>query len=240
MLKVPIKKQPDESTCGPTCLHSLYEYYHDSISLQQVIDEVAQFEGGGTAGTFLAIHALKRGYQATIYSYNLQVFDPSWFNSDSTFIIEKLQQQIAAKRSIKLQKVCQGYIEFLTLGGKLCFEDLRTSILRRHLKRDQPIIAGLSATYLYQSMREYGPNSEYDDIRGVPAGHFVLLSGYDKETREIGIADPIQQNPLGKGQIYNLNINRVLNAILLGIITYDANLIILTPKSPHPPCNNSS
>src|SRR5262245_26599770 len=31
-----IKAQPDEVTCGPTCLHALYQYYGDKISLKQV------------------------------------------------------------------------------------------------------------------------------------------------------------------------------------------------------------
>jgi len=58
----------------------------------------------------------------------------------------------------------------------------------------------------------------------------VLLHGYDKETREVHIADPINQNPLGEGQCYKMKIDRVINAILLGIVTYDANLIIITPQ----------
>ena len=32
-----------------------------------------------------------------------------------------------------------------------------------------------------------------DDIRGEPQGHFVVLSGYRRETREMLIADPSQR-----------------------------------------------
>lgn len=79
MLQVPIKKQPDETTCGPTCLHTIYQFYGDSIELDTIINEILSLEDGGTLGALLAIHALKRGYKATIFSYNLQVFDPTWF-----------------------------------------------------------------------------------------------------------------------------------------------------------------
>ncbi len=79
ILHVDILPQPDDTTCGPTCLHAAYRYYGDIISLTQVIREVRKLKGGGTLAVFLACHALKRGYQAKIYTYNLHVFDPTWF-----------------------------------------------------------------------------------------------------------------------------------------------------------------
>ena len=229
MLEIPIKSQLDETTCGPTCLHTVYEFYNDSIDLNNVIDEVHHLEDGGTVGAFLAIHALKRGYSATIYSYNLQVFDPTWFERDSVFLIDRLQRQMEFKKDGKLQVVANAYLEFLNLGGLLKFEDLRSHVITKYLKNDQPIIVGLSATYLYKSAREFGPNLDYDDLRGEPTGHFVLLHGYDPETEDVYIADPIIKNPLEEGQLYKMNIDRVMNAILLGIVTYDANLLIITP-----------
>ena len=45
-LHLDISKQPDDITCGPACLHSVYDYYGDFISLQQVITEVKSLEGG--------------------------------------------------------------------------------------------------------------------------------------------------------------------------------------------------
>lgn len=229
MLQIPIKRQPDENTCGPTCLHAVYQFYGDSIDLSRVISEVHHLEDGGTLGALLAIHALKRGYKVTIYSYNLQVFDPTWFDKKSDFIIERLQKQMEFKKDSKFQIAVNAYTDFLRLGGKLKFKDLRSSVIKKYLKNKQPIIAGLSATYLYKSAREFGPNMDYDDLRGEPAGHFVLLHDYDSKTREVYIADPIIKNPLEEGQLYKMNIDRVMNAILLGIVTYDANLIIITP-----------
>lgn len=231
MLSVPIYQQPDETTCGPTCLHSIYQYYGKTYSLDSVIHDVEQFEEGGTIGVLLANDALTKGFKVTIYSYNLQIFDPSWFALNRKDMIDKLKAQLAHKQSAKLKIASEAYIRFLELGGRLKFEDLRSAIIRRYLKKDQPVIAGLSATYLYKSMREFGANLDYDDLRGEPSGHFVVLHGYDKETREVYIADPIKTNPTGNGTFYRMSIDRVINAILLGIVTYDANLIIMTPKN---------
>jgi hypothetical protein len=231
MLSVPIKNQPDDTTCGPTCLHAVYEYYNDSIDLESVIEQVIQLKDGGTLGAMLAVHALQKGFQATIYSYNLLLFDPTWKNINNNEIIRKLKEQAAFKKDNKLSIATNAYIRYLELGGRLRFEDLRSGIIRKFLKKNRPVIAGLSATYLYQSAREYGPNLDYNDVRGESTGHFVVLHGYDAENREVYIADPLKKNPVSKGQFYKMKIDRVINAILLGIVTYDANLIIITPKS---------
>src|SRR5690606_10722822 len=78
VLEFDIEAQPDDVTCGPTCLQALYSYYKDEIPLKQLVREVKQLRNGGTLAVMLGNNALKRGYRATIYTYNLNVFDPSW------------------------------------------------------------------------------------------------------------------------------------------------------------------
>jgi hypothetical protein len=228
-----ILPQPDDTTCGPTCLHSIYHYYNDPIALQQVIDEVTMLEGGGTLAVLLASHALQRGYRATIYTYKLQLFDPSWLLPGGPDIRERLKAQMAAKDDPKLQVASRAYLKFLDLGGKLKFEDLTHSLMRHYLKQEIPVITGLSATYLYRTPREFGPKSDYDDVRGEPSGHFVVLCGYDKESRSIRVADPLLPNPVAATPIYEVSIERVLCAILLGVLTYDANLLVIQPGKKH-------
>jgi hypothetical protein len=227
-----ILPQPDEITCGPTCLHAVYNFYGEDLSLEEVIREVRTLEGGGTLAVFLACHALRRGYHARIYTYNLHVFDPVWFVPGAPDIRERLIAQMEAKAEPKLHTATRGYLEFLKLGGELRFEDLTTRLIRKYLKRSIPILTGLSSTYLYRSPREYGEEGEgeEDDVKGEPAGHFVLLCGYDREERQVLIADPFLPNPVSDTQYYVVSIDRVLCAILLGILTHDANFLILTPK----------
>ncbi len=66
-LNFDIKAQPDEVTCGPTCLHALYQHYDNNISLKQVIQEVRQIKTGGTLAVMLGEHALQRGYKADTF-----------------------------------------------------------------------------------------------------------------------------------------------------------------------------
>lgn len=229
-LHLDILPQPDCTTCGPTCLHALYRYYGDDLPLERVISESQQLKEGGTLAPFLGTHALRRGYEAIIYTYDLQVFDPTWFLNPAANLTEKLRAQMSVKCLPKLHVVSQAYLDFIQLGGKIRMEDLTGALVRNFLNRGTPILAGLSATYLYRETREYGPRFEPDDVRGEPAGHFVVLCGYDRETRSVLVADPLKPNPFSPTHQYAASIDRVLCAILLGILTYDAKLLIIEPR----------
>lgn len=228
-LPISILRQPDDTTCGPTCLHAVYRYYGNPISLEEVIDSTHTLSDGGTLAVYLACDALRRGYPATIYTYNLQVFDPSWFSSPDTDIQEKLTSQAKAKQDEKLTFATRGYLEFLQLGGKLRYVDLTTRLLRSIIRRKFPVLTGLSATYLYQAKREIGEINKEDDVRGYPCGHFVILSGYHREDRTVLINDPYEPNPIAGAHTYAINIDRVICSILLGVLTYDANLLVIQP-----------
>lgn len=225
-----ILTQPSETTCGPACLHAVYNYFNDAISLQEVVNEVRYLEEGGTLAVFLACHALKRGYSATIYTYNLNVFDPTWFTKENVDISERLTAQSKVRDFSKMHIETEGYLEFLKMGGTIQFKDLTSSLVRKYLKRQVPILTGLSSTYLYRSPREYGPKADWDDLRGEPSGHFVVLSGYNRDERTVTVSDPFRQNPYSESHHYMVSIERVLCSILLGVLTYDANILIIEPN----------
>lgn len=227
-IQLDIHAQPDDTTCGPTCLHALYRFYGDTISLNQVIEEVFSLKGGGTLAVMMACHALRRGYKATIYTYNLNVFDPTWFQPGID-IAAKIAAQSIAKKDSRITLASEAYLEFLALGGKLKYEDLNSALIRKYLKKNIPVLTGLSSTYLYQHPREYGPKSDFDDVRGYPTGHFVLLSGYNMHEQTVSVADPLMDNPYSTKQKYLVEMDKLICAILLGILTHDANLLILHP-----------
>ncbi len=226
-----ILPQPNFASCGPTCLQSIYNYYGDDVGLDQVVREVQYLEAGGTLAVFLACHALRRGYQTTIYTYNLQVFDPTWFfYQNPGFLKKRLEKQASARTEDKICLASRAYMEYIDLGGEIRFEDLSRDLIRRHLKVKIPILTGLSSTYLYRSMREWGPNCDDDDLRGEPQGHFVVLCGYNGETKQVRVADPLLPNDYaGNEQYYEVFIDRLICATMLGIVTFDANLLIIQP-----------
>ena len=166
-----IQPQPDDTTCGPTCLHAVYKHFGDDISLEQLLDEVPRSESGGTLGVHLANHAL-------------------------------------------------------------ALEDLTHGRLLSLLVEGAPIITGLSATFLYREARETMDTNQPDDIHGAPVGHFVVLTGYALTSEEVLVTDPLHPNRLSEQHTYPVPIERVIASIYLGVLTHDANLVILrAPKA---------
>ena len=237
-LRFQIQPQPDDTTCGPTCLQAVYHHFGDPIALGEVIAETPTLPQGGTLAVMLGCHALRRGYRAALYTFNLNIFDPTWFSDTAApaarrqRLMEKLQTQAKVKRDKKLKTATASYLEFLTLGGEVRFEDLRSRLLLRFLRRGLPVLTGLSSTYLYRAMREFGPNDEDDDLRGTPSGHFVIIHGINPKTRRVRIADPLANNPGFGVQAYEVDMSRLIGAIMLGVLTYDANLLVIEPAAP--------
>jgi hypothetical protein len=232
-LGVEILPQPDDITCGPTCLHAVYHYYGDRIPLDRVIREVPTLEGGGTLGVLLGGHALSRGYGARLYTFNLRVFDPTWFGPGAPDLAVRLVERLNATQDPKQRLAARAYLRFLRRGGQIVFEDLTASLIRTLLTRGLPILTGLSATYLYRTPRERDDENGkivYDDVHGEPSGHFVVISGYHREARTTRIADPLLPNPMSEGQYYDVPLSRLICAIMLGVLTYDANMLVVFPR----------
>ena len=59
-------------------------------------------------------------------------------------------------------------------------------------------------------------------------GHFVVLCGM--KGKQVLVADPYQGNPFSNDGRYEVHVGRLINSIMLGIVTYDANLLIISKK----------
>jgi hypothetical protein len=221
--------QPDDVTCGPTCLAQVYRYYGEDKGLGDLIRETSRNPDGGTLAVYLGIRALRDGFGAQIYSYNLRVFDPTWRRLNSAGLARKLDRRLAVAATPKLKRALRAYSEFLDLGGRLQFRELSKELLIDLLDRRRPILCGLSATYLYRRKREHG--KRYDDVRGMPVGHFVVVCGYYPRTDRFVVRDPASHIPFSRSGKYTVDAQRLVSAILLGDVTYDADLLVLTPPT---------
>ena len=178
---------------------------------------------------YLGIGALANGFGATIYSYNLRVFDPAWRRLEPAALVRKLRQRLHAVESMRLQRSLEAYIDFIQRGGRVRFQNLGKDLLVRSLARGCPILCGLSATYLYQHKREF--RNRDDDIRGNPVGHFVVICGYYPKTDRFLVRDPSSHIPFSRSGKYSVEAERLIAAILLGDVTYDADLLVLARRS---------
>ncbi|HET7229596.1 MAG TPA: hypothetical protein VFJ16_06310 [Longimicrobium sp.] len=224
--------QPDDVTCGPTCLRKVYSFYGVDMGLDELIASLERNEDGGTLAVFLGIAALKRGFRARIYSYDLRIFDPTWFALPPARLKEKIHGRFPYLSDAQRLRAAGAYIRFLEMGGELSFDELTPGLMKEIIDRDHPILAGLSATYLYRHSRERWDDVLErlidDDVRGEPTGHFVVISGYDQWGRRLCVLDPFEHPEMDGGR-QTVDANRLINAILLGDVTYDAVLLEVWP-----------
>lgn len=222
LLDLAMPAQPTATTCGPTCLHAVYRHLGDELSHDRVIDETATLPEGGTLAVHLGTHALARGYRATLYSFNLQLLDPTWFGRPEA-LASRLAAQADRRDDEKLRLASAAYARFLEGGGAVHLEELSHGLLRSYLVRGVPLLVGVSATFLYRSARELADGRE-DDLLGAPQGHFVVLAGY--RDQEVLVRDP--WNPgATEGASYWVPMRRLVHAVLLGVLTYDGNVLAI-------------
>jgi hypothetical protein len=226
--------QPDDVTCGPTCLRKVYDFYGLSVDLAEITAALERNEDGGTLAVFLGIAALKRGFNARIYSYDLRIFDPTWASLSSEDLTEKIFERFPSLSNPKRLRAAGAYIRFLEMGGRLSFDELTHQLVKSIIDRGHPLLAGLSATYLYRSARErWDPERQLlveDDVRGEPIGHFVVICGYDQWGRKLTVVDPHEHAPITENGRILVDSQRLINAILLGDLTHDAVLLEVWPE----------
>jgi len=229
-----ITPQPTETTCGAAALQSVYRYWGFKLPIERAMREVEHFPDGGTWAVHLGRDALARGFAARIYTCDLQLFDPSWFWDGAGTLAANLRRQLdAGTRSQHQNEQLRAYLDFLGRGGEVRMEELGTELVTRFLRDGVPVIAGLSSTWLYRSTRERWEEerSIADDLRGTPTGHFVVVHGVDPRRRTFEIADPFLHRPVPGRHDYSVPIRRFFNALMLGVVTSDAKLLVVRPRT---------
>lgn len=225
--------QPDDVTCGPTCLRKVYDYYGVDLPLEEVMGEIDRNEDGGTLAVFLGASAMRRGFRARIYAYDLRIFDPTWARLPMERIAAKIHERLPYLKQPKVRRAAKAYLDFLQMGGEIGFEELTSQLLKRILNRNHPILAGLSATYLYRMPRERHDPATHDlvddDVAGDPVGHFLVISGYEHWGRRFVVLDPSGHVPVTEDGRLVVDAQRLINSILLGDLTHDAVLLEMWP-----------
>lgn len=225
--------QPDDVTCGPTCLRKVYDFYGLRVDADEVLGEIDRNEDGGTLAVFLGAAALARGFGARLYSYDLRIFDPTWYALPADALGEKIHARLPHLRDATRLRAARAYLRFLEHGGEMSFDELTPGLLKRIIDREHPVLAGLSATHLYRMPRERqveGDRLVDDDVAGDPTGHFVVIVGYERWGRRFSVRDPSGHVPVAPDGRQVVDAQRLINAILLGDVTHDAVLLEIWPR----------
>jgi hypothetical protein len=221
-----IEAQPDDDTCGATALHAVYRHFGDDMSLERTIREVHHLADGGTLEVLLGIHALRRGYQVKLHSYNLQRVRPLVGGPSPG---RNAPGSCWPNRASRKARSCRPPAWPIAIP-----QGRRRGALRRPLpcppaRLLRPGPAGAHGPQRHLPLpqqtrvrRVSKGESIYDDLRGKPMGHFVVLCGMERKM--VLVADPYQDNPVQPDLYYHVPVGRLINAIMLGIVTYDANI----------------
>lgn len=230
LLPVPGFSQPDDVSCGPTCLAKVLEYWGDAGRLPDLMRRTRRNSDGGTLAVFLGLEALAHGYRVRMWSYNTWIFDPTWFGLDAKALRAKVRGRERVVRDPKMRAVLRGYDEFLSAGGIVSWRELTPRHLVSILRRGRPILTGLNSTYLYRQPRERPADLVDDDIGGMPTGHFVVICGYRRGGASFAVRDPSAHSPFSPAGRYVVPADRLINSILLGEGTYDDVLLEIWPR----------
>jgi hypothetical protein len=227
-LEVPRQIQPDEVTCGPSCLSSVLRFHGIDADLSAVMPLVTRNQDGGTLAPWLGQAALGFGIGVRARPLAVQVFDPTWRGLDAASLRDRLALRTAALREGRLRRVHQAWLDYLDAGGQVNLGgELRSGEIIAALDRGNPLIAGLSVTWLYQVARERPADNVPDDIAGMPVGHFVVITGYAGGGDTFFVSDPWPHPPFEGEPHYPVSRRQLTQAILLGDATHDAVILEL-------------
>ena len=233
-LNVPRIKQT-KNACGPASLLQIMKFFGFNKTLQEILFELnvipSEFNKYGVSEGEMGIYAINNGFNAHLISYDTNRFDPTWNFSKN--IKKKLKQRLNFLRNATDSDFKQNYSSYYKListkhilefinkkNSKISFKPISHKLLHHYLELGIPPLVLVNSTLFYLRKRKY--HKKKDDIRGRENGHWVVISGFDKENYII--TDP--STKAKKNGIYSIEKDRLLNCI----IQYGPVLLIVYPK----------
>lgn len=227
-----IRQQTAE--CAQTAAAQTLSFFEPSITADQIVAAVPVYinergEKVGTSPGHLAAYIANKGYTATAYIFDTELFDRSWQGMESAQVVQSLrrrQQHIPANAWLAKyhQVLVDGWEQFQQAGGRFEFPMLSVSLLRQLLDGG-PLLTNVNSTYF-----NGGPKRRYDIaadafvddvIGGVSLTHTMTCAGYKDGKFLIIDPDP----PEGTAQHRWENSDHVI-ASIMAAQTESINLLV--------------
>ncbi|MFH0836749.1 MAG: C39 family peptidase [Candidatus Aenigmatarchaeota archaeon] len=205
-LKIPYCKQK-EMTCGPSCLQQIFAYHGKIVDLDDIIkilDKKKGFVLTGTSTWHLGFCADAFGYKSDVISYDVNIIDPTWMKLSKKELVKKITKRIILEKLSFSKTRLMAMQDYILYGGSYSFTMPSKDILLKYLKKKIPVIIRLCSTLLYNNSRIDWNSCKFNDIKGYPFGHYVVVSGY--ENGHFIITDPSAI----RGGTYKVDENKLL------------------------------
>lgn len=194
--------QPTNTTCSPTALSMLLEYYGEKLDPLDIEVKVPQCVNGegekiGTINQQLATWCLSNGFDVVLYTFDCQIIDQSWAELSAEHQLERMKLRkdgwiVPSVGEEWTKQYTQSYIDFISAGGILNIQPAVTTKLLYKLLETGPILPCVSYSTMYGAARSRNADeikSVDDDINGRAMNHSVVVYGND-EAGNFLIADP--------------------------------------------------
>ena len=194
-LVIPQFKQEKKYGCIPACLQQVFAYYDKEVSQEEILNSLDKPERGMSvpaAGTF----AKRSGFNPTIVTNNMDIFDPTWFDVGSEKLIQHLKEKKSSLDEYN-KSVVEDFLEYLEIGGQIGFDTIDSELFVRSLSNKVPVIIELSSTDLYKKKDS-----------GEIEGHGVVIAGFDGD--KVKVVDPDRDNPYDKTGVYWIPISDIM------------------------------
>jgi len=221
------------SSCGHSSLLQVLAYYGTNLELKEVVKEISNCEVDelklGASECELGMFAIKRGFKSTVVSLDVRRFDATWFELSSEELKKKLELRSEFLHKLSPEDIKEGqgtqyldnvtkyYSEYLEKEGKVKFLPISKELIKKYIDNKIPVIALVSSQLYFKKARKY--NGEFDDIKGKPTGHWIVVSGYDENN--FIITDPADD--LEKDG----NVKMEQNYLISSINTYGPVMLII-------------
>ena len=206
------KQEIGSKTCGPVCLLNIYKEIGIETDLKTILKELKINDKTTTYPAQLGTHLLSKGLNPILINSTPQTVSPSWENLSEKDVTAKLEQWIKINKKNKWLKSVKWLISYLKKGGKLKIADLTTSLIDRYLNEGYKVICCLEESWIWGE-RKIEEKAVFDDIKGSPRGHFIIL--YSHTGNEYLVSDPFPTGMKNKEGLYKLNKDKLLVATLV-------------------------
>ncbi len=229
--------QPTNTTCSPTALSILLEFYGNKISPLDVEVMVPQStndkgEKIGTINQQLATWCISKRYNVVLYTFDCQIIDQSWGELDTAQQLERMKLRkdgwvVPGMGEEWTKQYTQAYIDFISAGGTLHIRPAATTKILYDLLEKGPFLPSVSYSTLYGAARSKNTDeieSVDDDVNGRAMNHSIVVYGNDEDGNFL-IADPWK-----KPGLHTIEPERMLAAISTAQIECDNLLFQIQPK----------
>jgi predicted double-glycine peptidase len=169
--------QDGPTSCTNACLRMVAGYFGRKLDRDEIDRALFKDSAGCSFNTDIARFALRHGFAAECYGYNLYLTDPADGGLAPSALLSKLRREQAHLRDQWYRPMLASIVAALAEGVRYVVRRPAFEIAAGYLRQRIPVIAVVSYPALH-------------GVRGNPfSGHDVVLTGYDG--RRVYFVDPL-------------------------------------------------